>query len=794
MIRGDRVPAQEACVRMAIGMLLLGLLSGCNDSTSPIADIDPASDEILESSRPDTLVGLTLAVPKYADSPTTFALLDDAGGTFRIDPATGVVSLAGAVDYERATEQTIVAEAVVRDARRQLRFERRFRIAVLDSPPPTIAITFPFAHARYSDPAISVSGQVDHPQIENVEIHARAGAGPVDAQIAEGRFSIRDIAIAGSDQFTLTVTASHPGGDTAVETLTLSREPELTDVPKMVLDPSRNRVLLVDRYTAAIIATPLDGGARTIVSGAHVGAGPAPVAPVALAMDTQGDTLYVIDNELRALFRVDPVSGDRTVISNQSRGTGPLVWAPTEMDFDSIRGSIVVSDENQGVLVVDPATGDRRVLSSSTSPGPQLFFYRGIGFDLGRDRYLVSDSHSLFAVNPVTGVRTMLSDWLTDPSFGRFFRGLSVASDSGVVFVGEEMSDGVLRIDLLSGQRHQVTSSGLPAPWSFPVVGSGPPLQYPNDVVFDAAHGRLFVIEGEYADPLMEIGANGDRMVIRNASLGTGVNFRGPSGLKYEPTRHSLLAADYVADLIVEVDPASGNRTSIRAPTDGRGSIYEDPMDVAFNPVTGLFYVVDFQTSSLYSIDAYGGARTIVADATTGTGPPLWRPERIEVDPERAVAYVFDPYAAMIIAVDLASGTRRLVTGTFSSPTGIALDLVHRRLLVADAIGAIYSIGLADGTSERIGIGVGPSIGLAAIAYDSATNSVLVLDDYTARLRTIDLDTGALSVLVGHGPALVWPRGLTVDAERQVAFVTDDAYDAVIAVDLRTGNRQLIAK
>ena len=340
-------------------------------------------------------------------------------------------------------------------------------IAVLDSPPPTIAITFPFAHARYSDPFISVSGKVDHPQIENVAIHARAGADPVDAQIAAGRFSIGDLAIVGSDRFTLTVTASHPGGDTAVETLTLSREPELTDVPKMVLDPSRSRILLVDRYTAAIIATPLDGGARTIVSGAHVGAGPALVAPVALAMDTQGDTLYVVDNELRALLRVDPVSGDRTVISSQSRGTGPLVFAPTEMDFDSIRGSIIVSDESQGVLVVDPATGDRRVLSSSTSPGPQVFFHRGIGFDLARDRYLVSDSVSLFAVNPVTGARTMLSDWLADPSFGRFFRGMSVASDSGVVFVGEEISDGVLRIDLSSGQRHQATSSGLPAPWNF---------------------------------------------------------------------------------------------------------------------------------------------------------------------------------------------------------------------------------------------------------------------------------------------------------------------------------------
>src|SRR5688500_16803684 len=121
MIRGDRVSAREACVRMAISMLALGVLSGCNDSSSPITDIDPARDEILESSRPDTLVGVTLAVPEYADSPRTFALLDNAGGTFTIDPATGVVSLVGAVDYERATEHTIVAEVVVAHAPRRLR-------------------------------------------------------------------------------------------------------------------------------------------------------------------------------------------------------------------------------------------------------------------------------------------------------------------------------------------------------------------------------------------------------------------------------------------------------------------------------------------------------------------------------------------------------------------------------------------------------------------------------------------------------------------------------------------------
>ena len=38
------------------------------------------------------------------------------------------------------------------------------------------------------------------------------------------------------------------------------------------------------------------------------------------------------------------------------------------------------------------------------------------------------------------------------------------------------------------------------------------------------------------------------------------------------------------------------------------------------------------------------------------------------------------------------------------------------------------------------------------------------------------------------------PRGVAVDSSRQVAYVTDDVYDGVIAVDLRTGCRQLVAK
>ena len=212
--------------------------------------------------------------------------------------------------------------------------------------------------------------------------------------------------------------------------------------------------------------------------------------------------------------------------------------------------------------------------------------------------------------------------------------------------------------------------------------------------------------------------------------------------------------------------------------------------------------MVDFQTGALYSIDRNTGVRRVIADATTGTGPLLGRPEVVDIDPEHSVAYVLDRYNGGIFSIDLASGERRILTGTFGSPIGLALDVGHQRLYVADDYpGAIYRIDLATGVSVPVATG---NFGFpAGIAYDDAVNRIIVIDEYPARLYSVDIDTGARSMIsgqisfstsTGRGPDLVWPRSVTVDADRQVAFVTDDAYDAVIAVDLRTGDRQVIAK
>ena len=770
------------------------ILSACgggggssNEAEPPLNlnDADAAADQIAENAPAGSTVGVTVAAQVSGGVGTlSYSLTDDAAGAFAIDATTGIVRRTGAVDYEAATERSITAQALLTNGSRRSRGTRTYRIAVLDSPAPTLELTFPFAHARHSDSMIAASGRVTHPQLQTVQITARAGGATVSGTITGERFTIRDIPVSGGADFTLTVTASHAGGDSVSRQMTLSREPELTDVRSMVLDPTRNRILLADLESGSIVAAPLDGGARVLVSGRHLGSGPALVRPAAITISPQGDAIFVADDELDAIFSISVATGNRSQLTSGE----PRFFAPNELDFDTVRGKLLLSDEQAGILSIDVATGVRQVVSSSQSPGPQISYHRGVGFDAARDRILVNDSSSLFAVNPLTGERTMISNWLDDP-VTRFLEGMSVASSGGVVYLGDEFGNGVVRIDLLTGSRETVTSSGMTL-FNYPAVGAGQELQYPEDVVFDAASDRLFLVEAEYADPLIEVRPNGDRVIIRNASLGSDINFRSPAGIKYDAVRHVLMTADYIGDFVAEIDPAAGHRTIISGRSDGRGSIDTDPIDVAFAPASGEHYIVDFQTKTVYAVAA-GGATRIVTSSTTGSGPLLQSPRRVEVDEGGHVAYVLDEQT--IIAVNLENGARQVLLSGFGPLAGMALDLPSRRLFVSNILGPILEIDLATGAQRTISSGGAFGVG-GGLAYDNVNARLLSMDQASFRLESIDVNSGARTELMGAGIWPVRPHSIAVDAERQVAFITEDAYDAIIAIDLQSGYRQLIAK
>jgi len=77
-----------------------------------IGDLDGAAESVPENSSLGTTVGIT-ALAEDADGTDTvaYSLDNDAGGRFAIDPDTGVVTVAGALDYESAASHLITVRA-----------------------------------------------------------------------------------------------------------------------------------------------------------------------------------------------------------------------------------------------------------------------------------------------------------------------------------------------------------------------------------------------------------------------------------------------------------------------------------------------------------------------------------------------------------------------------------------------------------------------------------------------------------------------------------------------------------
>ncbi|MGD9539290.1 MAG: beta strand repeat-containing protein, partial [Alphaproteobacteria bacterium] len=79
--------------------------------TEPVDD-DPADNLASEDAAVGTTVGITaLSTDDDASAAIEYSLTDDAGGLFAIDSASGIVTVAGALDFETAASHDIVVQA-----------------------------------------------------------------------------------------------------------------------------------------------------------------------------------------------------------------------------------------------------------------------------------------------------------------------------------------------------------------------------------------------------------------------------------------------------------------------------------------------------------------------------------------------------------------------------------------------------------------------------------------------------------------------------------------------------------
>ena len=240
-------------------------------------------------------------------------------------------------------------------------------------------------------------------------------------------------------------------------------------------------------------------GTRTVLSDfGNPSQGELGSGPVNLAVESS-EAILVLDPEVNKLFRVNPITGQRTVLSNFSDpAQGPVPDNAAQNGVLGIAvelsGEILVTAQGAGspdpggtvfrdaILRVNPVSGQRTVLSDFGNPaqgplGGQCPF--GIAIEAS-GTILVTDCNNLggfsggilFRIDPVTGQRTVLSDFGNPAQGGlaRFPSGMAVEA-SGTILVAAPlagstpagaMSPGgaLFRVDPGSGQRTLLSDFG----------------------------------------------------------------------------------------------------------------------------------------------------------------------------------------------------------------------------------------------------------------------------------------------------------------------------------------------
>jgi DNA-binding beta-propeller fold protein YncE len=177
---------------------------------------------------------------------------------------------------------------------------------------------------------------------------------------------------------------------------------------------------------AVLMEIDLTTGARNIVSGEGVGAGPAfSRLPLSIAVDPTNQRAFVADFLADTLYEVDLASGDRVVLADGVTGSGAAFARPEDVVYDPSGNRLFIGAISNGkgaILAIDLSSGFRSVISedSPTAPAPGGLYSLQVNFDGSRligfgltNRGAITKT-AIVAVDTGTGEREQLSFFAPD--------------------------------------------------------------------------------------------------------------------------------------------------------------------------------------------------------------------------------------------------------------------------------------------------------------------------------------------------------------------------------------------
>lgn len=302
----------------------------------------------------------------------------------------------------------------------------------------------------------------------------------------------------------------------------------------------------------------------------------------------------------------------------------------------SAAAAALVADPGAGtgfrgaILAVDLATGQRTVLSDFGDPAQEPLGLNMRGVAVAPDgSLLVTDPFvgssglgALFAVDPASGVRILLSDF-GDPAqgpVGSFPIGVAVGA-AGPALVVDSQAGALFAVDLGTGQRSVLSDFGDP--------GQGPLGQTPVRVALDPATGAIWVADsdagsGSFGALFRVDPQSGDRLLVSDGGDGgQGPTAAGLGRLAVEASGTVVVAHSDFADpgRLLRVEPVGGARSLVTDFADP-GPVCQiagatQPRDLAVSPEgTILVVTTDSQISGagqLVAVDPASGGRSSVS-------------------------------------------------------------------------------------------------------------------------------------------------------------------------------------
>ncbi|WP_445361141.1 Ig-like domain-containing protein [Microbulbifer sp. EKSA005] len=474
--------------------------------------------------------------------------------------------------------------------------------------------------------------------------------------------------------------------------------------------------------------------------------------PVGVSYDNLYGSRYFADTGLNMIFEVD-FTYTRRVISGPSVGSGPSL-NPIDMvqKFPTVRADpaddyFVVLNGDGSIYSVQRTTGNRTQLSTwvpadltslaLTGYGGIAYATRAQGsygeiieFDLLNGGYSVISSSN--SSSPIGAGADMI-----------YPKGIALDEPNGQLYVGDDSTDSILRIDIASGDRTTISGNG---------IGSGEPVSQPKGLIVDVDSGKIYVTNGQVQNILQVDISTGDRTVVTDWTKGEGLRLVNPQSISQGIGSDSLLVSGILFDpVIMSVDINTGDRTEISSNHVGTGPSYVWN-NISYNRKTDRLLTVVVDSSIAAEIDLQNGNRTIAAEFIPPASARV-RPSAIVPDDSGQYAYIFDESSDELIKLDLESGEFESISAS--------------------------------------GIGEGPAFsgGVEAMELDATNNRMVLLQD--TGLVSVDIDSGDREVIsdnnTGTGPSFDSANGLALDLTNNRAFVSDYGTGGIWQVELTTG-------